>query len=38
MSFSEIFATSTAVGIMPITKKDGKKIGLGNFDEYKKII
>ena len=33
MSSSEIFATSTAGGIMPITKIDGKKIGLGNFGE-----
>ena len=33
MSSSEIFATSTASEIMPITKIDGKKIGLGNFGE-----
>ena len=33
VSSSEIFATSTAGGIMPITKIDGKKIGLGNFGE-----
>jgi len=33
MSSSEFFATSTAGGIMPITKIDGKKIGLGNFGE-----
>ena len=33
MSSSEIFATSTAGVIMPITKIDGKKIGLGNFGE-----
>lgn len=33
VSSSEIFATSTAGRIMPITKIDGKKIGLGNFGE-----
>ena len=32
-SSEEVFATSTAGGIMPITKIDGKKVGLGNFGE-----
>ena len=32
----EIFATSTAGGIMPITKIDGKKIGGGNFGKVTK--
>ncbi len=32
-SSSEIFAMSTAGGIMPVTKIDGKKIGLVNFGE-----
>ena len=32
-SSEEVFATSTAGGIMPITKINGKKVGLGNFGE-----
>ena len=31
MSSSEVFATSTAGGIMPITKINGNKVGLGKF-------
>ena len=35
-SSEEVFATSTAGGIMPITKINGKRVGLGGFGETTK--